>query len=44
MVNIGSKAPDFILEGTGQRKFHLADFHNKQNVVLFFYPLDWTSV
>lgn len=44
MVNIGSEAPDFTLEATGNRRFRLSDFQGKNNVVLFFYPLDWTPV
>ncbi|MBI2953988.1 MAG: redoxin domain-containing protein [Chloroflexi bacterium] len=44
MVNIGDKAPDFVLPATGNRHFHLEDFKGKKNVVLFFYPLDWTPV
>ncbi len=44
MVNIGSKAPDFTLEATGGRRFSLSDFKGKKNVILFFYPLDWTPV
>src|SRR5579883_1367484 len=42
----GDMAPDFELPAvTGERKhqFRLSDFRGKQNVVLAFYPLDWTT-
>jgi peroxiredoxin len=42
----GDIAPDFELPAvTGERKhqFKLSDFRGKQNVVLAFYPLDWTT-
>ena len=46
MLEIGVQAPDFELSAvTGERrhKLRLADFRGKKNVVLAFYPLDWTS-
>jgi len=42
----GDIAPDFELPAvTGERKhqFKLSDYRGKQNVVLAFYPLDWTT-
>lgn len=44
-LKVGDKAPDFTLPGhRGDEKFHLADAKGKKNVVLVFYPLDWTPV
>ena len=43
---VGRKAPDFVLEGVLNGKFHtyrLSDYKGKW-VVLFFYPLDFTFV
>ncbi len=43
---IGTKAPDFIMEGVYKQQFkktRLADYKGKW-VVLFFYPLDFTFV
>jgi peroxiredoxin len=40
-------APDFELPAvTGEEKstIKLSDFRGKKNVVLAFYPLDWTPV
>lgn len=44
MVQINEKAPDFTLPATGNRTISLIQFRGKKNVVLFFYPQDWTSV
>lgn len=43
MPNIGEKAPDFTLSVTLQEKMSLKDFAGKKNVVLAFYPLDFTG-
>ena len=44
-LKVGDKAPDFELPGhRGQEKFHLSDSRGKKNVVIVFYPLDWTPV
>ena len=40
-LNIGDTAPDFTLKTIGLREISLKDFRGK-NVVLLFYPLDWT--
>ena len=45
MLEIGIQAPDFELAAvTGDRrhKVRLSEFRGKKNVVLAFYPLDWT--
>jgi peroxiredoxin len=41
----GDPAPDFELTGhRGGERFKLSDARGKKNVVLVFYPLDWTPV
>lgn len=42
-VGVGDVAPDFTLEGTGDRDYTLSDFRG-QPVVLVFYPGDNTPV
>lgn len=45
MLEVGAVAPDFDLPAvTGDRRHRvrLSDFRGKKNVVLAFYPLDWT--
>jgi peroxiredoxin len=44
-LKVGDMAPDFELKGhRGDEKVRLSDFRGKKNVVLVFYPLDWTPV
>jgi peroxiredoxin len=44
-LEVGDRAPDFELPGhRGGEKFRLSDARGKKNVVLVFYPLDWTPV
>jgi peroxiredoxin len=44
-LKVGDQAPDFTLPGhRGGEKFKLSDLRGKKNVVLVFYPLDWTPV
>ena len=40
-VNVGDQAPDFTLKSVGLREVSLREYRGK-NVVLLFYPLDWT--
>ena len=40
-LNVGDTAPDFTLKTIGLKEISLKDFRGK-NVVLLFYPLDWT--
>ena len=40
-LNVVDPAPDFTLKGIGLKDVSLRDFRGK-NVVLLFYPLDWT--
>ena len=43
-ISVGQAAPDFTLKDQGQQEVKLADFRDKRNVVLMFYPLDWSPV
>jgi len=44
-LKVGDAAPDFTLPGhRGGEKFTLSSARRKRNVVLVFYPLDWTPV
>jgi len=40
---VGQPAPEFALQDQSQKEIKLADFRGK-NVVLIFYPLDWSPV
>jgi peroxiredoxin len=40
-LRVGDTAPAFSLRTVGLREIHLSDYRGK-NVVLLFYPLDWT--
>jgi peroxiredoxin len=40
-LNVGESAPDFTLKTIGLKEISLKDYRGK-NVVLLFYPLDWT--
>lgn len=41
-INVGDIAPDFTLPKMGGGDVALSGFNGKKNVVLAFYPLDWT--
>lgn len=43
-IAVGSPAPDFALRDQWQKEIRLGDFQGKKNVVLVFYPLDWSPV
>ena len=45
-LKVGDQAPDFELAGhrDASEKFKLSSMRGKKNVVLVFYPLDWTPV
>ena len=43
-IAVGQTAPDFSLKDQHQKEVKLADFVGKKNVVLVFYPLDWSPV
>jgi peroxiredoxin Q/BCP len=40
-VAIGDPAPDFTLRSIGLKEISLSQYRGR-NVVLLFYPLDWT--
>ncbi len=42
MLKEGTQAPDFEGEADDGSTFHLSDFRGKKNVVLYFYPKDFT--
>ena len=42
MVVIGSKAPNFVLASQFKTEFSLKEFYGEKNVMLVFYPKDWT--
>lgn len=47
ILNIGDEVPDFeipAVTGSIKTQFKLSDFRGKKNVVLAFYPADWTPV
>jgi peroxiredoxin len=43
-IAVGAAAPDFTLKDQSQKEVKLSDFKGKKNVVLVFYPLDWSPV
>jgi peroxiredoxin len=40
-LKVGDPAPDFTLKGIGLQEASLSSLRGK-NVVILFYPLDWT--
>ncbi len=43
-VEVGDVAPDFTLKDQDGNEVTLSSFRGKKNVVLAFYPFDWSSV
>ena len=43
-LHVGEKAPDFDLVASSGKRLRLSDFAGKKNVVLYFYPGDFTPV
>ena len=46
-LKVGDTAPDFsvpAVRGVEKLRVTLSEFRGKQNVVIAFYPLDWTPV
>jgi peroxiredoxin len=41
-ITVGQAAPDFVLKDQHQKEVKLSDFAGKKNVVLVWYPLDWS--
>ena len=47
MLKVGDLAPDFDIPaviGDQKTRVRLGDYRGKKNVVIAFYPLDWTPV
>jgi len=43
-LKVGDKAPDFALPSHIGGKVRLSDYRGSKNVLIAFYPLDWTPV
>jgi peroxiredoxin len=43
-IAVGQMAPDFTLQNQDKQDVKLSDFAGKKNVVIVFYPLDWSPV
>ncbi len=43
-IAVGQAAPDFTLKDQSQKDVKLSDFAGKRNVVLIFYPLDFSPI
>lgn len=43
-IAVGQAAPDFSLKDQYDKDVKLTDFAGKKNVVIVFYPLDWSPV
>jgi peroxiredoxin len=43
MPGVGQKAPDFTLPISREHNVSLRDYQGSKNVVLAFYPLDFTG-
>ena len=43
-IAVGQPAPEFALKDQNQQEVKLADFKGKKNVVIVFYPLDWSPI
>jgi len=42
MISVGTEAPDFKLASQFNTEFTMSEFKGKKNVMLVFYPKDWT--
>ena len=43
-IAVGQPAPDFTLKDQSQKEIKLSDFAGERNVVLIFYPLDFSPI
>ncbi len=43
-LQVGAKAPEFDVTAHDGKRLRLADYAGKKNVVLYFYPKDFTTV
>lgn len=41
-ISVGETAPEFTLPNQDKKEVKLSDFTGKRNVVLMWYPLDWS--
>jgi peroxiredoxin len=41
-IAVGQEAPDFVLQNQDKKPVKLSDFAGQKNVVLVWYPLDWS--
>lgn len=41
-IAVGQTAPDFALKDQNQKEVKLSDYAGRKNVVIVFYPLDWS--
>jgi peroxiredoxin len=41
-ISVGQKAPEFTLADQDKKEVKLSDYAGKKNVVLMWYPLDWS--
>lgn len=44
LLRVGQTAPDFDVASSDGRRLRLADFRGVKNVVLYFYPRDFTQI
>jgi thioredoxin-dependent peroxiredoxin len=44
MLKVGTAAPDFDVTASSGQRLRLGDFLGNRNVVLFFYPKDFTTI
>ncbi len=42
MVSVGDRAPEFTGTLAGGREVRLRDFRDRRNVILYFFPKDFT--
>lgn len=42
MIQTGVQAPAFTLSDQFGRNVSLSDYYRRQNLLVLFYPLDWT--
>ncbi|MBI1802992.1 MAG: peroxiredoxin [Ignavibacteriae bacterium] len=43
MLHVGDRAPDFSALTQAGERIRLSDFHGRKNIVLYFYPKDYTA-
>ena len=43
MIEVGMEAPDFKLDSQFGTEFSLSEFKGEKNVMLVFYPFDWSA-